>query len=1742
MDIILSNCRRHHLALAVRAVLLVMVFSCGNVAFGQVSADTAPATPQIVQPIDEGKLLQLKGNTHPLARAEFDEGAVAPNLSMDRILLVLQRSPEREAALEQFIKEQLDPTSPNFHRWLSPQEFGSQYGPADDDIQKVTNWLTAHGFTVNSVSKGRVLIDFSGTAGQVSETFHTEIHHYLVGREEHTANASDPEIPEALAPVIAGIYSLHDFYSKPLHRAGGLMRRSATTGKWAPADQTSPQFFADVNGEDYELITPYDFATIYNVLPLWTATTPIDGTGQKIAIAGRSDIMLTDVATFRSDFGLPVNAPTVIVNGPDPGVPTEGDQIENTLDVEWSGAVAKGATIDFVTSKNTSNSGGDFLSDEYIVDNDVAPVMSSSYGNCELNDGTGGNAAINALWQQAATEGIAVFISAGDSGSAGCDSDDQTPPDSATEGLQVNGLASTPYNVAVGGTDFDYVGNSSTYWNSTNAPTTQSSAKGYVPEIPWNLTCANPVVDAILGFGGAETTCNHIKTASVDTFLLTIGGGGGGASACTTPSGSTPTTCSGGYAKPTWQIGTGVPGDGRRDLPDVSLFAANGLLGSAYLICVSSASPDGTCSFNNNNDVLALSVGGTSVSSPAMAGVMALVNQKMGTPQGEPNSVFYQLAAEDTLSNCNASTVGNGSACIFYDTTSGTNAMPCATASLNCTTNTNGDTVGVLSGYSASTGYDQATGLGSANVANLVNGWSTVVTTPAVATTLTYNGPTTFTNGSAANLSAALTQTSGGSAVTGVSVLFTLGSGGTAQTCSGITSSNGTATCAIATVNQTAGAGTVTATFAGNASYLTSTSGPVAVTILAGPAVATTLTYNGPTTFTNGSAANLSAVLTRTSGGSAVVGVSVLFTLGSGGTAQTCSGTTSSSGTAACSITTVNQTVGSGTVSASFAGNASYLASSSGPVTVTILAAPAAATTLTYTGPTTFTNNSAANLSAVLTQTSGGTPVVGVSVVFTLGSGGTAQTCTGTTSSNGTATCTIASVHQTAGASTDSESFAGNSSDQASSGGPTAVTIAAAPAVATTLIYNGPTAFTNGSAGNLSAVLTQTSGGSPVVGVSVLFTLGSGGTAQSCTGTTSSSGTAICSITSVNQTVGSSAVSASFAGNASDLASSAGPITVTIVAAPAAATTLTYTGAATFTNGSAGNLSAVLTQTTGGSAVVGVSVLFTLGSGGTAQTCSGVTSSSGTAACSITSVNQTVGLSSVSASFAGNAGDLASSTGPLTVTIVAAPAVATTLRYNGPTIFTIGGAANLSAVLTQTTGGSPVVGVSVLFTLGSGGAAETCSGTTSSSGTATCTIASVNQTAGADTVTAAFAGNAANLASTTGPIAVTISAAPAAATTLTYTGPTTFTNGSAANLSAVLTQTTGGTPVVGVSILFTLGSGGTAQTCSGVTGANGAAACSIASVSQNAGASSVSASFAGNASFLASSAGPVAVTVVAAPTTLTYNGPITFTNGSSATLSAVLTITAGGSPVVGVAILFTLGSGGTAQTCSGLTGANGTATCTIATVNQIAGTRTASASFAGNTMYLVSSAGPITVTIVDFTVTSTTSPQTAVAGASVVFTITTAPLGGNSAIAVTFTVTGLPAEAAATFNPASVTPGASTTMTVTTTARPVGAARAPLSPRGPNTFPLSFPAWLASLAIALSLVLIGIAGFGRRPLRRLAPAAALVLLIVTAGYIAGCAGSVTAAPSGTPAGTYMLTVTGTSGTDVHSTIVTLTVQ
>jgi hypothetical protein len=688
------------------------------------SAGQPPAVlSRVVEPIDDAKLVQLHGNIHPMARREFDRGAVDPQLPMERMLLLLQRSPEQETALEAFMARQLDPKSPDFHHWLEPQEFGRLYGPSDADIVAVSSWLANHGFSVSKVGNGRTFVEFSGTAGMVQKAFHTEIHSYSVRGEEHIANNAEPAIPQALAPVVAGVVSLHNFFHTPLHRDGGSYRRDQKTGKWTPVNPDAtvqPLFNVPVTSGTFEMVSPYDFATIYNVIPLWTAG--IDGTGQTIAIAGRSDINLADVAAFRSSFGLPANVPTVIVNGKDPGIPSAADKLENTVDVEWSGAVAKGATIKFVTTASTATTDGAVASALYIIDNKVAPILSFSYGACELAEGTAGNAAFNSMWQMGAALGITEFVAAGDQGPAACDGGG-TAPYGASSGLQVNGAASTPYDVAVGGTDLNWANNAPTvYWGATNAAN-GSSALGYIPEVPWNGSCASTEVEKLLGLTALgydqEASCEYMLKNSSDLSLVNVIGGGGGFSSCTTPISTTPVSCAGGYAKPAWQTGTGVPPDGRRDVPDVSLFASSGALHSAYVMCDSDTAP---CTFSNPTDAIAQAVGGTSVASAAWAGMMALALQNDGgVPVGLVNPVLYSYGPS---ANCSFR-------CINKDIVSDDNRVPCVAGSPGCTLAVATDTLGITGGYAATTGYDQATGLGSVNAVNLVQAFP-LVTAPAV--------------------------------------------------------------------------------------------------------------------------------------------------------------------------------------------------------------------------------------------------------------------------------------------------------------------------------------------------------------------------------------------------------------------------------------------------------------------------------------------------------------------------------------------------------------------------------------------------------------------------------------------------------------------------------------------------------------------------------------------------------------------------------------------------------------------------------------------------------------------------------------------------------------------------------------------------------------------------------------------------------------------------------------------------
>ena len=567
--------------------------------------------------IDDNDTVILHGNVHPHARTDADMGPADSSLPMERMVLALLPSPDRLAELERFNAELQDPSSSVYHQWLTPAEFGERFGPSADDVAAVTGWLSSHGFTVEEVAAGRMWINFTGSAAQVNVAFRTSIHDYYVNGRVHHANTWDPSIPKGLADLVAGPVALHSFPRNPMNTG---IRPLTPVG-------LKPEY---TSGSSHYL-SPADFAAIYSVNSLYAAG--IDGTGQSIAIVGRTHPSITNWTTFRSLMGLPANPPQVIVNGADPGDLGAGEDGEADLDVEWSGAVAKNATIKFVTSKSTNTTDGVDLSAQYIVNNNLTPVMSVSFGQCESQMGTAENTFFNNLWSQAAAQGITVFVSSGDSGVAGCSSGSAT----TGSGAGINGLSSTPYNVAVGGTQLNE--GSGSYWSTTNGPG-YSSTLGYIPEAAWNES----------------------GTVSGGSGLWATGGG-----------------VSTHYAKPSWQKSPGVPADGKRDVPDVSLSASGH---DAYLV-----QTQGTLS----------AIGGTSASSPSFAGLMALIVQKTGQRQGNANLRFYQLA--------NAQYGGSGPA-VFNDIIDGGNSVP------------------GVPGFTCNAGYDPVTGLGSVNANALVTNWN----------------------------------------------------------------------------------------------------------------------------------------------------------------------------------------------------------------------------------------------------------------------------------------------------------------------------------------------------------------------------------------------------------------------------------------------------------------------------------------------------------------------------------------------------------------------------------------------------------------------------------------------------------------------------------------------------------------------------------------------------------------------------------------------------------------------------------------------------------------------------------------------------------------------------------------------------------------------------------------------------------------------------------------------------------
>ncbi|MGA9795315.1 MAG: S53 family peptidase [Rhizomicrobium sp.] len=696
----------------------------------------AMSTAQITTRINDNLRVTLAGNTRPEAIAANDRGLVSDSTPIQHAEILLRRTSAQEKELDTLIAALHNPKSPQYHKWLTAAQFGKRFGADPSDVAKITSWLSSHGLSVEAVSTGKMMIAFSGNAGAVRGAFHTEIHNLSVGGAHHIANMSDPQIPAALSRAVAGIVSLNDFRPHSDLVPRGKPALTGTCGSYGAC----------------LAVMPADFATIYNLNPEFA--NGITGKGQTIVViedtgignGSTQTLSGADWTTFRKTAGLSgytsgsftqINpAPASGANDcANPGI--NSNEGEATLDAEWASASAPDAAIVMASCQDGVTFGGLIALQNLLDSANPPPIVSISYGECEPVNGSASNAMFNATYQQAVAEGTTVFVSSGDESATSCDANARM----ARHGISTSGFATTPYNVAVGGTDFgdtpaDCVSSAfpacnKKYWATKNTAVF-GSAKSYIPEVPWNDSCAGTVFATYASGSPVAYGKNGFCNSPEGARFLTTGSGSGGPSTCATGTPArfavTGGSCAG-WAKPAWQAGVfGNPADGVRDIPDVSLFAANGLWGHFYVFCDSNG---GHCSPTQPNTWNG--AGGTSFASPIFAGIMALIEQKTGARQGNANTVFYALAASEYgkkgSSKCN-STLGKktASTCVFHDVTEGDFDVNCVGAN-NCYDPSG--RVGVVSAsntayqpaYPATAGWDYTTGLGTVNVTNLVNAW-----------------------------------------------------------------------------------------------------------------------------------------------------------------------------------------------------------------------------------------------------------------------------------------------------------------------------------------------------------------------------------------------------------------------------------------------------------------------------------------------------------------------------------------------------------------------------------------------------------------------------------------------------------------------------------------------------------------------------------------------------------------------------------------------------------------------------------------------------------------------------------------------------------------------------------------------------------------------------------------------------------------------------------------------------------
>jgi uncharacterized protein (TIGR03437 family) len=582
-------------------------------------AAAAAAQPsRIERAIDSRQRHTLAGNLHPKARAENDQGRVLPSRQLSYVTLALAQSETQQAELDKLLTDQQTPSTSNYHRWLTPEDFAQRFGVSEDDLNKIRAWLEGQGLTIAAVARGRNWIAVNGTAAQFESALQTQIHTYLVNGQTHFANATEPSVPAAFAGVVRSIRGLNDFRAKPAKR---------------PSRNLVPDYTSASSGRHY--LAPDDLATIYNMASLYKAG--IDGSGQSLVIAGQTQIALSDIQLFRSSYNLPAIDPQIILvpNSKDPGISSD-DLPEADLDIEWAGAVARNANVIYVYSDDVMQSV------QYAIDQNLAPVVSTSYGLCELETPVSDALTLRSWAKQGNAQGITWFSASGDSGGADCN-------DVQNSGYSVDAPASIPEVTGVGGTAFQE--GSGTFWNAAN-DANRASVLSYIPEVAWN----DSAID-----GEPSAT-------------------GGGASFF--------------FAQPSWQTGPGVPADNARHVPDISMTA--------------SADHDGYLVYTSG--ILQV-YGGTSVPTPAFAGVAALLNQYLvssgaqSSPGlGNMNPKLYSLAQSTPD--------------IFHDIVNGDNIVTvnCPARNKNC---------GAMPvGFSAGVGYDSVTGLGSVDTYRLVTGWN----------------------------------------------------------------------------------------------------------------------------------------------------------------------------------------------------------------------------------------------------------------------------------------------------------------------------------------------------------------------------------------------------------------------------------------------------------------------------------------------------------------------------------------------------------------------------------------------------------------------------------------------------------------------------------------------------------------------------------------------------------------------------------------------------------------------------------------------------------------------------------------------------------------------------------------------------------------------------------------------------------------------------------------------------------